>query len=364
MAMNYATKYSNVVDERFKEASFTESAVNKDYDWDGVASVVVYDVDTAQMNNYTASGANRYGTPGELGNGVQTLTVSQDRSFTYTIDRKNNQDTNMVMEAGTSLRRQVDEVVIPEVDMYRIGKMILNAGYVDSTAITTSNAYEKFLDARASIRKAKAPVNGVIGFVGTDFYKKIKRDTSFVKSGDISQNMLITGQVGRIDNIAIVEVPDTYLFGASFILTHPIATTACEKLVDYKTHDNPPGINGWLIEGRQRYDAFVRKNKVKAIAAQINEITPTLSAGTSATATVVDFDNIALARAVGFDIRYSSTATNTAKASVGDDLSAWSALPTSNIATTSASYKVAVALCNADKECVIPCVAVTAVVGE
>lgn len=39
----------------------------------------------------------------------------------------------------------------------------------------------------------------------------------------------------------------------------------------YKTHDNPPGINGALVEGRICYDAFVLENKAKAIYYQENK---------------------------------------------------------------------------------------------
>ena len=37
------------------------------------------------------------------------------------------------------------------------------------------------------------------------------------------------------------------------------------KLEEYKTHDNPPGINGKLIEGRVLYDCFVFETKKGAI---------------------------------------------------------------------------------------------------
>lgn len=37
------------------------------------------------------------------------------------------------------------------------------------------------------------------------------------------------------------------------------------KLESYKTHEDPPGINGTLVEGRICYDAFVLENKKKAI---------------------------------------------------------------------------------------------------
>ena len=56
----------------------------------------MYSVPTAAMNDYTKEGSNRYGTPKELENTVQELTMNQDRSFTFTIDRGNYNDTQMI----------------------------------------------------------------------------------------------------------------------------------------------------------------------------------------------------------------------------------------------------------------------------
>lgn len=64
----------------------------------------------------------------------------------------------------------------------------------------------------------------------------------------------------------VIKVPASRLpenFG--LMLVHPSATVAPTKLEDYKLHDNPPGINGTLVEGRIVYDAFVMENKAKAI---------------------------------------------------------------------------------------------------
>jgi hypothetical protein len=148
MAVNLASKYSSKVDERFKLSSFTESVINQNYDWDGVNSVTVYSVSTAPMGNYTTTGNSRYGTAAELDNTTQTMVLSRDRSFTFTIDRKNNQDTQMVMEAGKALARQIDEVITPEIDVYRLAAMSaagIAAGNTATAAITASNAYSKFL---------------------------------------------------------------------------------------------------------------------------------------------------------------------------------------------------------------------------
>ena len=53
--------------------------------------------------------------------------------------------------------------------------------------------------------------------------------------------------------------------GAAFLLTYPSAATASKQLEEYKIHDDPPGISGWLVEGRFIYDCFVLNEKADAI---------------------------------------------------------------------------------------------------
>ena len=274
MSVNYASKYSSMIDERFKVGALTESAVNNDYDFIGVKTVNVYSVPTAKMNDYTRTGDNRYGTPEELENGVQEMTLSRDRSFTFTIDRGNYDDNMMANAAGMSLQRQIDEVVIPELDIYRIAKMAASAGNTGQGQITKDNAYEAFLDGTVALTNAKVPTAGRVAFVSASFYKFIKLDDAFIKASDMAQDMLIKGQVGMIDGIALILVPDNYLpTDTAFIITHSTATVAPVKLAEYKVHDNPHGINGWLVEGRVYYDAFVLSQKADAIYVHKNTVT-------------------------------------------------------------------------------------------
>ncbi len=267
MAINYAEKYSAKIDERFKIGAVSAPAINNDYDFVGVQTVKVYSVPTAAMNDYTRSGTSRYGTPAELENSVQELTLTRDRSFTFTIDRGNFDDTMMANSAGAALQRQLDEVVIPELDIYRLGVICANAGTTSTPAdITKENAYSAFLDGTMALTEKKCPVGGRVAYVSPGYYKTIKQDPGFIKNGDLSQNMTLKGQVGQIDGIPLIVVPSAYLpEKTEFIITNPIATVGPVKLSEYKIHDNPPGINGWLIEGRVRYDAFVLDNKKNAI---------------------------------------------------------------------------------------------------
>lgn len=48
-------------------------------------------------------------------------------------------------------------------------------------------------------------------------------------------------------------------------MAEAVFMTSPVKLADYKIHENPQGINGWLVEGRIYYDAFVLNNKKAAI---------------------------------------------------------------------------------------------------
>lgn len=278
MSQNLASKYSDRVDERFKLKSLTDSAVNQDYDWTGVNTVVIYSIATAAMNNYVRNSTNRYGTPADLGTNTQTLTLTRDRSFTFVIDRGDWSESQMVTESGKALARQIDEVVVPEIDVYRLGVWNASAHAQKNhgatiAAVSTSNAYQIFLEVNAILDNNKVPMPGRIAFITPNFYNNIKRDSSFSKNADLAYTDLKNGQIGEVDGVALIKVPSSYMpYDTDLILVHPSATVAPLKLEDYKTHDNPPGINGWLVEGRLIYDAYVTNSKQGAVA--IHSTTP------------------------------------------------------------------------------------------
>ena len=112
----------------------------------------------------------------------------------------------------------------------------------------------------------KVPVGNRVCYVTPQFYKKIRLDDAFIKASDLGQNIQITGQVGEIDGAPVVKAPSSYFpEKANFVITNPLACVSPMKLQDCKIHDNPPGISGWLVEGRIRFDAFVLNNKADAI---------------------------------------------------------------------------------------------------
>ena len=266
---NLASKYAKKVDERFNLESQVAAALNNDYEFTGVKTVNIYSIPTAAMNDYTRSGTSRYGTPEDLTRNVQTHTIEKDRAFTFVIDKGDKKQSQNVMEAGKALGRQLKEVWVPEYDTYVLRKLAAEAtarGNFSSEAITKENAYEQFLSAMEFLGNHNVPDKGRVCYCSYKFANFLKLDPSFMKTGDKSQGMVINGEIGEVDGCKIVKVPSSRLpAGCAFLITHKFAATAPKQLEEYKTHDNPPGINGWLVEGRVIYDCFVLEEKADAI---------------------------------------------------------------------------------------------------
>ena len=194
------------------------------------------------------------------------MTLSKDRSFTFVIDKLDENETARQLSGATALARQIRNVVVPEVDMHVYSKVAAGAGTVLETELTSANIYEQILLASKTLDDELVPEEGRVLVVTPDVYRLMKLNKEIVMETEIGADMRKKGVISNLDGAAVVKVPAVRLpkdFG--FILTHPCATTAPTKLEDYNTHLNPPGINGTLVEGRIVYDAFVLENKKKAI---------------------------------------------------------------------------------------------------
>ena len=283
MTQNLAQKYESKVDERFRLTSLTAGLTNQDYSWEGVNSINVYSIATAPLGNYTASGSNRYGNPSELDDTVQNLPIQQDKAFTFTIDKKFEQDQMGAKAVGSALARQIDEVITPYLDKFVLGVFEASAdmNYSYGVNITKSNAYENVLKGISALGNSKVPQVGRSLVCGYKFYRNIRLDSAFLSANEIAQEMKLNGQVGTIEGMPVIVVPDNYLSATTnFLIVHNSSVVAPVKLVDYITHINPPGINGTLVEGRLRHDAHALKNKIEGIYLNTSGAKPTGATGT------------------------------------------------------------------------------------
>ena len=271
MAINLVTKFLPYVDEKFTAESKKSLLTNNDFDWTGAHTVKVYKISTGTMNDYdrdgTGENASRYGAASTLNATTEEFTLAKDRSFTFTIDKLDTDETGQQLQAATALARQQREVIIPEVDTYVYNVMCTKAGTKPAgVALTEENIYTEILKASETLDNEFVPETGRVLVVTPATYTLMKQCKNITMETDIGNDMRLKGVIGMLDGASVIKVPANRLpaqFG--FMLAHPSATVAPTKLEDYKIHQDPPGISGSLVEGRIVYDAFVLDNKTKAI---------------------------------------------------------------------------------------------------
>lgn len=266
MAQNYAAKYEKKIDEVFRLNSMTDIVINKGIrlDYAGVNAVTIYGVPTVSETDYVRSGSNRFGSLVELDTTKQTFTLSQDKAFTYTIDRGNLEDSMMVQEAGSTLTRQIEIVCVPNTDIYRLATLCtyaVNASQSATSSLASTDVYTKFLTQTAALDDAKVPADGRVAYVTPATYNLLKLDSNFTRSSEMTMGMLTKGVVGEVDGVKIVKVPTSYLpANTGFLIVHNSVLVAPHKFDTFRILKEVQGIDGWVVEGRRYYDAFIPTN--------------------------------------------------------------------------------------------------------
>ena len=271
--INLVTAFRPLVDEKFTTESKKALLTNNDFDWTGAHSIKVYKVSTSDMNDYDRAGANtaknwsRFGPVAGLDATTEEMTLKKDRSFTFAIDKLDEDETAGQLQAASALARQLREKVIPEIDTYVYGVMCNGAGNKPAaTALTAENICGEIFKANTALDNSEVPETGRIIVVTPDIYLLMKQSKDIFLETDVAENMRLRGVIAQLDGAQIIKVPANRLpsdFG--FMIAHPVATVAPTKLEDYRVHQDPPGISGDLVEGRICYDAFVLDNKKAAI---------------------------------------------------------------------------------------------------
>ena len=269
MAINLTTKYSPLIDERFKHQSITDAYSGKKYSFDGAQSIKVYTIDKVSLNNYNRAGTSgRFGTINELGDTIQTLTMSQDKAFTFSIDAGNAADQMNIKHCNEQLKSNWDEVCTPEVDKYRLLKWASGAGLgaINSTALAKATVMEALMTASAALSNKLVPKKNRVVFISETVYIATKLATEIVGIDSLGAKAITNGVVGHIDAMAIVPVPDSYLpKGVNFIIKYKDSTVDPMKLKTIRVQKNPLGFDADVGECRFYHDSFVLDNKVYGI---------------------------------------------------------------------------------------------------
>jgi hypothetical protein len=109
------------------------------------------------------------------------------------------------------------------------------------------------------------PIAGRIVFMTNGYRTKLVQ-SGYILNSEQAQSSRKSGDYGDLEGCAVRVVPASYMpTNTDMIITHPVAMVSPMVLTSYITHTDPPGVNGWLVEGRVVYDAFVLTAKIKAI---------------------------------------------------------------------------------------------------
>lgn len=316
MSETFNIKFTRDMEKSYIETSLVAPHLTTEYSFTGAKTVKVSAPVTVPMNDYVRSGSNRYGTPAELKDAVQEMTLTQDKSFALTIDKGNSQDKNDTEDfAKKMLSLQLAERAIPEFDRYALNKLSHKAGTIvgSSEALTKANVVDRISDGTVFLDDAEIAQNSRTLFVNAAVYKLLRLSDEFTNVDRIANMSLTKGVVGRFDNMTVVKVPKgRWPENVNFIIVQKGAATAPATIHDAKVHKDPPGISGNLLEGRNYYDCFVIGSRAKGVYVEVDtskaEIcaAPEISAGGALTSST---DAVQFKYTLdGSDPRYSASA--------------------------------------------------------
>ena len=201
------------------------------------------------------------------------MTLAKDRAFTFSIDNGNKGEQFNVKQANSALKREIDEVMTPEIDKYRLNAWATGKGLSDGFAVlegtaslTKSNILEEIFNAGAAMSDENVPEEGRTLFIKMTDFVKFKLADQVMGADSMAGGIIKNGYKGHIDGMAVVTVPTSHMpSGVNFIIKHRGATVDPVTLKNMRVHKNPMGVDGDVVEGRIIYDSFVLDTKAKGI---------------------------------------------------------------------------------------------------
>lgn len=279
--INLATKYSPRVVDKFYLDSVILGKTSKEYDWDGVQSIKVWTINTYDPTNYNKPANDnaitgqhqRYGYTYEVADTIQTMTLTQDKAVSLSVDKGNNTEQMLIKNAGKVMNLEMREKFIPMFDKYCLGVWgdPSNCGTVTELA---SPSKDNILDAVSAhvtaLRNKFATVDDAYCYIGESNYALLLMAKEFINYNNPSfaPQHLEKGVMGKVRGLQIVPVPDSYFTDTNinFVTVKRSAVLAPTKIKDMKVHTDPVGISGALMEIRWLFDAFVLDTKKDGLA--------------------------------------------------------------------------------------------------
>lgn len=260
MGITAHVNYSNKALQAWKVGSLLPSRLSNDYQFGDYKTVVISSITTEPLNDYARTGTNRYGIPTDVEDTTQELTVTQDKGFTKVIDEGDVKDQQYLKKAGRVVALIMKEQVIPMTDTRGFEVLAAKAGKTgdDTSELTKENVVDRIATGTAYMDDKEVPSDGRTLFITSVGYKTLRLSDQFMGNEALGKKALAAGSMGEFDGMEVVKVPSSrFPAGVNFMIVHRSAACMPMKIKKTKIHQDPPGINGNLMEGRQYYDCFV-----------------------------------------------------------------------------------------------------------
>ena len=270
---NLATKYSSKLDQIWTHASYTDAWINKKYDFDGVATVKVYTATSVDPTDYNrASTGDRYGGNNELQDTIATYTLTKDKGFKIAIDRGNFEQGMRAKKAGEVMRIEMNEKIIPMIDMDRLATAAAGATAVSQAITMGTDFYQDVMKANEYLDECKAPLEGRVLFVTPAGYTKIKTAiTTTVLATEYNNKLVGKGFVGELDGVPVVKVPTSYFpAGVMAILVHRDALLGVRQITETRIITDSELVSGSVLVGRFIFGSFILSAKKNGVASIVD----------------------------------------------------------------------------------------------
>ena len=108
-------------------------------------------------------------------------------------------------------------------------------------------------------------------YISNENYKILKHAPEFINNEKLGAKAIAKGQVGEYDDMTVIKVPKgSWPANVNFMIVQKSCATFPMTLNETKLHEDPPGISGNLLEGRQIYDVFVFAARCKGVYVEVD----------------------------------------------------------------------------------------------
>jgi hypothetical protein len=198
-------RYSALVDAQLRNTLVTKDGVifNTKYEGNpkaGAVKIPVRDTEVAVGDYNKATGATL--TAGATD--YITLVIDKDKVVNELIDGYDAASVpdQMVAQrldsAGYALANQIDVDAIAVLEAQ--GTIL-----ADTTALTKTNVYDKFVDLRTQLSDNKVPVSNRWALITPSVYALVLKSAEFIKASDLGDKVVQTGAVGQIAGFTLFE---------------------------------------------------------------------------------------------------------------------------------------------------------------